>query len=42
MKKFEHLVSFSESEMNELGNDGWEMVAVIKQSDGSIRFYYKR
>lgn len=49
MKKFEYCTreffdfnTIQEDELNELGQQGWELVAVENYSQDSCRFYFKR
>ncbi|MDF2937585.1 MAG: hypothetical protein K0Q90_2958 [Paenibacillaceae bacterium] len=41
--KWDYLVSHTEEELAQLGQEGWELVSVVPVPDsGTSRFYYKR
>lgn len=44
MKEFEYKImcNLSTSDLNKLGASGWELVAVVKNSENNIELYFKR
>jgi hypothetical protein len=44
MQKWEYKYtdSLTEGQMDELGEDGWELVSAVNITDYSIRLYFKR